>query len=89
MTTKPDLSSTILKQNGAVDRGPRHMMDRKGLAALNDNFKAFIMPLLNEDDPEDYHLIWEFHKLFHEKRLRVLASESEGTKKWKEFLQSR
>ena len=64
-------------------------MDRKCLTSLNENFKAFIMPLLNEKDPEDYHLIWEFQKFFHSKRLRVLTAESEGAKKWKELLLSR
>lgn len=62
------------------------MMDRKGLTALNENFKAFIMPLLNEKDPEDYHLVWEFQKFFHSKRLQVLTAESKGSRKWKELL---
>lgn len=64
-------------------------MDRKGLSALNDNFKAFIMPLLNEDEPEDYHLIWEFQKFFHSERLRILNAEYAGVSKWKELLQSK
>ena len=64
-------------------------MDRKSLNALGDNFKAFIMPLLNENESEDYHLIWEFQKFFHSKRLQILTAESVGSKKWKELLQSR
>jgi hypothetical protein len=64
-------------------------MDRKNLNTLVNNFKAFIVPLLNEDDPEDYHMIWEFQKFFHSKRLKVLTSESESAKKWKESLLSR
>jgi hypothetical protein len=64
-------------------------MDRKSLSLLNENFKAFIMPLLDENDPEDYHLIWEFQKLFHSKRLQVLKAESGDVVKWKELLQSR
>jgi hypothetical protein len=64
-------------------------MDRKNLNTLINNFKAFIVPLLNEDDPEDYHMIWEFQKFFHSKRLKVLTSESESAKKWKESLLSR
>ena len=65
------------------------MMDRKGLNALGDNFKSFIMPLLNQDEPEDYHLIWEFQKYFHSKRLQILTAESAGMRKWKELLQSK
>ena len=64
-------------------------MDRKSLNALNENFKAFIVPLLNENDPEDYHMIWEFQKFFHLKRLKVLTSESQGVRKWKESLLSK
>jgi len=55
-------------------------MDRKSLRLLSSNFNAYIMPLLNEGDPEDYHVIWEFQKLFHEKRLEVMAAESRGAK---------
>jgi len=69
--------------------GFRVKLDRKSLSALNDNFKAFIVPLLNENNPEDYHLIWEFQKFFHSKRLQVMTAESEGTRKWKELLQSK
>ena len=64
-------------------------MDRRTLVTLNDNFKAFIAPLLNQDDTEDYHLIWEFQKYFHNKRLEVLTAEYHTTKKWKEVLQTR
>jgi hypothetical protein len=64
-------------------------MDRKTLAVLNDNFKAFIKPLLNEDEPEDYHLVWEFQKFFHSKRLQVMTAEAEGHQKWKALLQSK
>jgi hypothetical protein len=64
-------------------------MDRKSLNLLNEHFKAFILPLLNEDNPEDYRLIWEFQKLFHSKRLQVMTAESKGVKTWKELLQRR
>jgi len=55
-------------------------MDRKSLSILNSNFKSYIMPLLNEGDPEDYHVIWEFQKLFHAKRLEIMAAESRRVK---------
>jgi len=64
-------------------------MDRKTLNTLNDNFKAFILPLLNEENSEDYRLIWEFQKLFHSKRLQVMTAESKGIRTWKELLQRR
>jgi hypothetical protein len=64
-------------------------MDRKNLNTLINHFNAFIVPLLNQEDPEDYHMIWEFQKFFHAKRLKVLTSESETAKKWKESLLSR
>jgi len=58
-------------------------MDRKSLSLLSSNFNAYIMPLLNEGDPEDYHVIWEFQKLFHAKRLEIITAESSGAKGWK------
>ena len=64
-------------------------MDRKNLNALGENFRAFIMPLLNQAEAEDYHLIWEFQKFFHVKRLEIMNAESVGASNWKELLQSR
>jgi hypothetical protein len=58
-------------------------MDRKSLSLLSSNFNAYIVPLLNEGDPEDYHVIWEFQKLFHAKRLEIMASESGSVKDWR------
>ena len=55
-------------------------MDRKSLSLLSSNFNAYIIPLLNEGDPEDYHVIWEFQKLFHAKRLEIMAIESRSVK---------
>ena len=54
-------------------------MDRKGLSRLNENFKEYIMPMLDTSDPQEYRLIREFQKLFHSKRLEILASESGRT----------
>jgi hypothetical protein len=64
-------------------------LDRKTLTVLNENFKAFIMPLLKADEAEDYHLIWEFQKFFHSKRLQIMTAEADGHQKWKALLQSR
>jgi len=64
-------------------------MDRRSLNTLGDNFRAFIVPLLDESESEDYHLIWEFQKFFHSKRLQIMSAESVGANKWKELLQSR
>ena len=61
-------------------------MNRTQLNQLEANFKAFVFPLLNGDDPEDYHFLWEFQKFFHAKKLEVLTAESQGVKKWKELL---
>jgi len=55
-------------------------MDRKSLSLLSNNFNAYIVPLLNEGDPEDYRVIWEFQKLFHAKRLEIMAAESKRVK---------
>jgi len=51
-------------------------MDRKSLNLLNENFKDYIMPMLNGSDPQGYHVIWEFQKLFHSRRLEILSKES-------------
>jgi hypothetical protein len=64
-------------------------MDRKDLSVLNENFKAFIMPLLNENDPEEYHLIREFQKLFHSKRVEILTTEWKGLRNWRESSRGR
>jgi hypothetical protein len=61
-------------------------MNRTQLTQLEDNFKAFVAPLLDGNDPQDYHFIWEFQKFFHGKKLEVLTAESQGVKKWKELL---
>jgi hypothetical protein len=55
-------------------------MDRKSLSLLSSNFNAYIIPLLNQGNPEDYHVIWEFQKLFHAKRLEIMAAESRSAK---------
>jgi hypothetical protein len=64
-------------------------MDRKNLSLLNQNFKTFIMPLLNESDPEEYRLIREFQKLFHSKRVEILTTEWKGVRNWRESLRDR
>lgn len=64
----------------------RVRLDRKSLGALEENFKAFVLPLLDQNNPEDYHFIWEWQKFFHAKKLRVLTAESELVKRWKESL---
>jgi hypothetical protein len=64
-------------------------MDRKNLSLLSQNFKTFIMPLLNESDPEEYRLIREFQKLFHSKRVEILTAEWRGVRTWRESLRSR
>ena len=73
-----DSPSTILKRK--IGRWIQGNMDRKSLSLLSSNFKAYIMPLLNEGDPDDYHVIWEFQKLFHAKRLEIMAAESRGAR---------
>ena len=64
-------------------------MDRKSLSLLTSNFHAYIMPLLNESDPEDYHVIWEFQKLFHAKRLEIMGVRSSSVKNRTESPQDR
>ncbi len=57
--------------------------------ALEDHFNAFIAPLLNEDDPEDLSISWEFKKFLHQKKLKLVTAQNENQKKWKERLLSR
>ena len=64
-------------------------MNREQLDRIGENFKSFIEPLLNTDDSEDYHFIWEWQKFYHSKKLRVLTAEKVGMDKWKEALLSR
>jgi len=74
---------------GMPHRAVRCIMNREKLGMLEENFHTFIAPLLNENDSEDYHFIWEFQKFFHTKKLQVLTAEKQGVKKWKELLLSR
>lgn len=60
--------------------------DRETYKRLEDHFNAFIMPLLNEDDPEDLSISWEFKKFLHSKKLKLLTEEEQGRKRWKERL---
>lgn len=62
---------------------------RETFNQLEDHFNTFIAPLLNEDDPEDLSISWEFRKFLHLKKLRLVTAENEGRKKWKERLLSR
>jgi hypothetical protein len=56
------------------------------LRRLEVAFEDSIAPLLDEDDPEDVNLVWEFRKFLHTKRIRVLTAERESIKKWKQVL---
>ena len=64
-------------------------MNRENLKQLEEHFNAFISPFLNEDEPEDLNIAWEFRKFLHSKRLKMLTAEKEGLKKWKELLLSK
>ncbi len=65
------------------------MLTREKLKQLEGSFDAFISPLLDEDDVEDVRFAWEFKKFLHSKRLKVLTSERETLKRWKEQLLAR
>ncbi len=64
-------------------------MTRDTLRRLEEAFEGAIAPLLDEDDPEDVNLTWEFRKFLHTKRIRVLTAERESVKKWKQVLFNR
>ena len=61
-------------------------MNREKLIQMQENFKAFIEPFLNENDSQDYHIVWEWQKFLHAKKLQVLTAEVEIRKRWKESL---
>jgi len=61
-------------------------LNREKLSQMQENFKAFIEPFLNENDAQDYHLVWEWQKFLHAKKLQVLTAEGELLKRWKESL---
>jgi hypothetical protein len=64
-------------------------MKNETLKKLEGNFADFIAPLLDENDPEDVHLAWEFQKFLHSKKLKLLTAENESLKRWKHVLLSR
>lgn len=64
-------------------------MNRENLKKLDDNFRDFVQPLLNENEAEDFAIIWEFQKFLHNKKLKVLTAEHELTRRWKESLLNR
>lgn len=61
-------------------------INREELNKLEEHFDAFIAPFLNEDDPEDVNIAWEFKKFLHSKKIKMLTAEREGLRKWKELL---
>jgi hypothetical protein len=74
---------------GMPENTVSRVMNREKLSQLEENFWTAVAPLLDENDTEDYHFIWEFQKFFHAKKLQVLTAEKQGVKKWKELLLSR
>jgi len=64
-------------------------MNSESLKMLEERFFDFIVPLLDENDAEDFHIAWEFQKFLHMKKLKVLTGERENLKKWKQALLSR
>jgi archaellum biogenesis ATPase FlaH len=62
------------------------LVTRDTLRRLEVAFEDSIAPLLDEEDPEDVNLLWEFRKFLHTKRIRVLTAERESVKKWKQVL---
>ena len=56
---------------------------------MEEAFDGSVAPLLDQNDPEDVNLSWEFRKFLHSKRLKVLTAERESIKKWKHVLLSR
>jgi hypothetical protein len=64
-------------------------LDKAKLQQLEDNFTSFISPLLDKENPEDYHFIWEFQKFYHSKKLQVITARNEEVKRWKALLLSK
>jgi hypothetical protein len=64
-------------------------MNRESIKQLEAHFDSYISPFLNENDPEDLNIAWEFRKFLHSKRIKMLTAEKEGIRKWKELLLSR
>lgn len=63
-------------------------LNRETLKQLESHFDAFIAPFLDEDDPEDVNIAWEFKKFLHSKKIKILTAEREGLRKWKALLLS-
>lgn len=63
--------------------------EKENLAKLEEHFDFFIVPLLNQNDPADLSISWEFKKFLHLKKLKLVTAENEVRKKWKERLLSK
>ena len=84
MATDFNLTHPVL-----IDGMSNHVLGREVLRRLEEAFDGSVAPLLDQNDPEDVNLSWEFRKFLHSKRLKVLTAERESIKKWKHVLLSR
>jgi hypothetical protein len=64
-------------------------LSREAIKQLEENFAAFIAPFLDENNPADVHIDWEFRVFLHEKMLKVMTAENEQLKRMKQLFASR
>jgi hypothetical protein len=64
-------------------------MNKEGLSKVDENFREFVYPLLDEDDEQDFHLVWEFEKYIHAKKLQMMTAEKVRLEKWKQAISGR
>jgi hypothetical protein len=57
-------------------------MDKNKLVQVEQVFRTFIMPLMDEDGMHDFDLIWEFEKYLTSKEDEIARAEKHIVRKW-------
>jgi hypothetical protein len=69
-----------------VDAG---QMNKTDLVQVEQIFRTFIIPLMEEDGMHDFDLIWEFEKYLTSKKDEIGRAEKHTVRKWQAPLLSK
>jgi hypothetical protein len=64
-------------------------LNRDKLVQLEQVFRTFIMPLMDENGKGDYDLIWEFERYLGSKKDEIASAEKQLVIKWQAPLLSK
>lgn len=64
-------------------------MNTDKLVQLEQIFRTFIMPLMDENGMHDYDFIWEFERYLNSKEGEIASGEKQVVRKWQAPLLSK